>query len=103
MLAEVSVLVPANISNDVCGYADSRACLLFGGCTWGPVVRGRWRNPAGDVESDTMRTLTIAVDSFGDLALVVAFARELGKRAGEHSMYVSALGVSEIVECGGVS
>ena len=102
MLIEVTILVPlsAGIERDW-RRAEDRALALFGGFSWVPnEVRGAWADDEGLRHDDATHRLSIAVDSLGDLALVVAFAREVGAMYGQQSMYVSALGVSECVEVG---
>jgi hypothetical protein len=80
-------------------WLHSRASQIFGGITTVPgSVSGSWEGPDG-VESEPMVRHVVAVDSFADLALVVALAREAGNRWGERCVYVRALGMSEIVEC----
>lgn len=101
MLVEVDIMVPRMPPGDGSArdqHATARAVELFGGCSWLPsVVGGFWLAPGGTVHGDVNRILRIAVDSFGDLALVVAYARELGRLYEQESMYIGALGVSECV------
>lgn len=81
---------------------EARALELFGGYTWRPgITYGGWVDDSGAVHTDECQRLAIAVSSFSDLALLVAFAREIGSELGEQSIYVRALGVSECVDCGG--
>ena len=101
MLIEVTILVPLGGSMPGRSLAiESRAAALFGGFTWRQSVSGGWVDPEGLTHHDASGSLVLAVDTLGDLALAVAFAREIGLMLGEQSMYVSALGVSECVEVG---
>ena len=110
MLIEVVILIPrAKLDTIARGVPRrtiragmmERAAELFGGGTLGAeTVEGVWKDDDGGTVVDYMVSLTIGVDGFGALALVHAFARELGRDLGEDSMYIRALGASEVVPCG---
>lgn len=78
-------------------WVERRAAELFGGFTWDASMRGGWVSPDGGLVTESMERFLLAIDSLGSLALLVAFARECGAKLGEHSVYISALGMSEIV------
>lgn len=84
-------------------WAERRAALLFGGYTWREWCQGGWIAPDDTTTAhctrDDSRELVIGVDTLSDLALAVAFAREIGTRWGEQSVYVRCLGMAECVEC----
>jgi hypothetical protein len=97
MNIECEIYLPPDSTNTT--WLHQRAGAVFGGISTVPgVVYGSWEGPDG-VESEPMVRHVVAVDSFADLALVVALAREAGNRWGERRVYVRALGMSEIVEC----
>lgn len=103
MLVEMTILVPMQArSQAVREGITERVIRTFGGCTWLPAQTvGFWVDPSdGSEHVDRCDRLVVAVDSFGDMALVVAVAREIGGILGERSMYVGAFGMSECVEVG---
>lgn len=106
MLINATVLIPQLKASparpEEWPYIHNRACAIFGGCTWGSTVLGGWVPPeSDDPMTEPMIPLSIAVDSLGDLALVVAFAREVGEYLGEQEMFVCVGPFSESVKVGG--
>ena len=97
--------------------AEARAEGIFGGFTWLPVCSGGWSRPecstpssrhptrgwAGTDRSyrEPMQPIMLAVDTLGDLALVVAYARAVGACYGEHSVYVQVGSLAELVQVNG--
>lgn len=82
--------------------AESRAASIFGGFTWLPVVTGGWVHPeTRETMTEPMAPLCVAVDTLGDLALLVAYARAVGACYGEHSVYVQVGSLAEVIEVNG--
>lgn len=78
---------------------EARALALFGGYTWltSEASEGGWVDDFGEVHLDSLTPLTVCIDTLGDLALVVALAREAGRILGETSVHVRCLGWAENV------
>lgn len=102
MLLEIEILLPIMNTCDR-DRAEDRAASLFGGYTWRGIVTGGYRMPDGAHERDACHVLCVAVDTMGDIALAVAYAREMGNALGQHSVMVRlpTAGFCECVECGG--
>ena len=82
--------------------AESRAASIFGGFTWLPIVHGGWVHPeTHETMVEPMQPLTLAVDTLGDLALIVAYARAVGACYGERSVYVQVGSLAELVQVNG--
>lgn len=98
-MIEVRIKVPAIAAEKHETELMRRACRIFGGATLDAAVHtGAWQDPTdGALFLEPTRDLVVAVDSLLGLATVAAFAREVGTLLAERAVYVSALGVSEIV------
>ena len=82
--------------------AEARAEGIFGGFTWLPIVHGGWVHPeTHETMVEPMQPIMLAVDTLGDLALVVAYARAVGARYGEHSVFVQVGSLAERVSVNG--
>ena len=82
--------------------AEARAEGIFGGFTWLPVCSGGWSHPETDRSyREPLQPIMLAVDTLGDLALVVAYARAVGACYGERSVFVQVGSLAELVDVNG--